>query len=150
MLTSRPSSRWTRGPHLPAECRTPIVEPSVGAITPASTAPQAIVERVRRAIAARHYSRRTERAYVGWLRRFIAFHAGRPCEEMGAAEVVQFLSALASRGRVTASTPHQALSALLFAYRDVLGRELEGLDAIRAKPSVRLPVVLSREEVTAV
>jgi Phage integrase, N-terminal SAM-like domain len=83
------------------------------------------MERVRHVIAARHYSRRTEGAYVGWLRRFIAFHAGRPCEEMGAA-------------------------ALLFAYRDVLGRELEGLDAIRAKPSVRLPVVLSREEVTAV
>jgi integron integrase len=87
---------------------------------------------------------------VGWLKRYLAFHDGRSAQEMGVAEVVQFLSALATRGKVTASTQNQALSALLFVYRDVLERELEGLDAIRAKPSIRLPVVLSREEVTAV
>ena len=70
---------------------------------------------------------------------------------MGAAEVVAFLSDLAERGRVSASTQNQALSALLFLYRVVLGRELEGLDAtIRARAPRRLPVVLSRDEVRSV
>jgi integron integrase len=109
-----------------------------------------ILERMSHAIAARHYSRRTERAYTGWVRRYMAFHQGRGVAEMGEAEVTQFLSTLVTRGRVTASTQNQALSALLFVYRDVLGRELHGLDAVRAKPSIRLPVVLSREEVSTV
>jgi integron integrase len=105
---------------------------------------------VAKTVAARHYSRRTERAYVGWIRRFIAFHGGREVTAMGEAEVTQFLSTLATRGKVAASTQNQAFSALLFLYRDVLGRELHGLDALRAKPSVRLPVVLSRDEVASV
>jgi integron integrase len=108
-----------------------------------------LLDRVRGAIAARHYSPRTERAYLGWIRRYLAFGGGRPVEAMGAAEVTKFLSVLAVRHKVSASTQNQALSSLLFLYRNVLGRKLEGLDAIRAKPSVRLPIVLSRTEVVA-
>ena len=99
----------------------------------------------------RHYSLRTEQSYVGWVRRFILFHDKRHPKEMGAVEVVAFLSDLAVRGRVSASTQNQALSALLFLYRHVLDRELEGLDtAVRAKIGRVLPVVLTREEVRAV
>jgi integron integrase len=141
-------------------CRTPLVDRRIAlapssAISAAPAPPMAlpartVVTRVREAIAARHYSRRTEKAYAGWIERYLSFHNGRSAEEMGEVEVTQFLSTLATRGQVTASTQNQALSALLFLYRDVLGRELHGLDAIRAKPSVRLPVVLSREEVSRV
>jgi integron integrase len=85
------------------------------------------------------------------VRRFILFHDKRHPKEMGAVEVVAFLSDLAVRGRVSASTQNQALSALLFLYRHVLDRELEGLDtAVRAKIGRVLPVVLTREEVRAV
>jgi hypothetical protein len=73
---------------------------------------------------ARHGSRRTEKAYVAWIRRFILFHGKRHPSEMGGAEVTQFLSALAVQRNVAASTQNQALSALLFLYRDVLGQEL--------------------------
>jgi integrase len=109
-----------------------------------------LLDRVRLAVRARHYSPRTEKAYVGWIRRFIFFHGVRHPEQMGEAEVTQFLSSLATRGRVSASTQNQALAALLFLYRNVLGRDLAWLqDVVRAKRPVRLPVVLSREEVTA-
>jgi integrase len=140
-------------------CRTPPADKrqAVGPSTistptvPPSTVPaRPIITRVREAISARHYSRRTERAYAGWIYRYLSFHDGHTAEEMGEVEITRFLSTLAARGKVTASTQNQALSALLFLYRDVLGRELHGLDAIRAKPSVRLPVVLSREEVSRV
>ena len=95
-------------------------------------------------------SRRTEEAYLDWIRRFILFHQKRHPEAMGASEVVTFLSHLAEQLGVAASTQNQALSALLFLYRIVLGRELEGLDAAaRARRPQRLPVVLSREEVRA-
>jgi len=100
---------------------------------------------VRRTIRARHYSSRTERAYVGWIRRFILYHHKRHPREMGEAEVVAFLSALATTGHVSASTQNQALSALLFLYRDVLQTGLDGV--VRARRPVRLPVVLTREEV---
>jgi integron integrase len=96
-------------------------------------------------------SRRTEDAYVAWVRRFILFHGKRHPGEMGSLEVVAFLSDLAVRGRVSASTQNQALAALLFLYRVVLGRELEGLDgSVRAPRPQRLPTVLSREEVRRV
>jgi integron integrase len=99
----------------------------------------------------RHLSPRTEEAYVGWIRRFILFHDKRHPAEMGAREVVAFLTHLAVRGRVGAPTQNQALSALLFLYRVILGRELEGLDAATRAPISRpLPVVLSRDEVRAV
>jgi hypothetical protein len=72
-----------------------------------------LLDRVRQAIAARHYSRRTEKAYVHWIKRYIFFHAKRHPLEMGAAEVTEFLTALAVNGKVAASTQNQALSALL-------------------------------------
>jgi integron integrase len=100
---------------------------------------------------ARHGSRRTEKAYVGWIRRYILFHGKRHPSDMGAAEVTQFLSALAVQRNVAASTQNQALSALLFLYREVLGQELPWLDEIvRAKQPARIPVVLSRGEVHAI
>jgi integron integrase len=116
----------------------------------ATAAPPRLLERVRAAARLRHLSRRTEEAYAGWIRRFILFHGKRHPDAMGAAEVVAFLSDLATRGGVAASTQNQALSALLFLYRAVLGRELEGLDAaVRARRPQHLPVVLSRAEVRA-
>jgi len=112
--------------------------------------PPRLLDRVRAEIRVRHYSPRTEKAYVGWIRRFIFFHGVRHPEHMGAPEVAGFLSYLATTARVSASTQNQAFSALLFLYREVLGRELAGLDAVvRAKQPARLPLVLSPEEVAA-
>jgi len=105
---------------------------------------------VRDALRARHYSRRTEEAYIAWIRRYILFHGKRHPAEMGAAELTQFLTALAVQGKVAASTQNQALSALLFLYREVLGQEVPWLDGlVQAKRSRRLPVVLARDEVRA-
>jgi integron integrase len=110
-----------------------------------------LLDRVREAIRTRHYSRRTEKAYVHWIRRFIFFHDKRHPAEMGPAEISAFLSSLAVRDKVAASTQNQALSALLFLYRDVLGVDLPWLDdVVRAKRPQYLPVVLSREETRAV
>jgi len=113
--------------------------------------PLRLLDRVREAIRARHYSMRTEEAYVGWIRRYIRFNALRHPREMGEAEITAFLSSLATRSRVSASTQNQALAALLFLYRQVLGSRVEWLEGIvRAKKPVRLPVVLTRDEVKAV
>ena len=110
-----------------------------------------LLDQVSEAIRARHYSRRTEETYALWIKRFILFHGKRHPTEMGGPEVTQFVSSLASKGRVSASTQNQALSAILFLYRFVLGRKMEWLDEIVwAKASPRLPVVLSRDEVRAV
>jgi integron integrase len=110
-----------------------------------------LLDRVRQAIGTRHYSRRTEKAYLHWIKRYIFFHGKRHPAEMGAAEVTAFLPSLAVQGKVAASTQNQALSALLFLYREVLGVELPWLDdVVRAKRPVHLPVVLTREEVRAV
>lgn len=107
-----------------------------------------LLDRVREAIRLRHYSRRTEEAYVAWIRRFIVFHGKRHPSEMGAAEVSAFLSWLATARGVSASTQNQALSAVLFLFEVVLGRRLPWMDdIIRAQRPVRLPVVLSHEEV---
>jgi hypothetical protein len=93
-----------------------------------------LLERVRAAVRARHYSRRTEKTYVAWVRRYIVFHGKRHPAEMGAPEVTRFLTSLAVDGNVAASTQNQALSALLFLYRDVLGQDLPWLDnVVRAK-----------------
>ena len=89
--------------------------------------PPRLLDRVRQAIRTRHYSPRTEKAYVGWIRRYIFFHGKRHPDQMGEPEVTRFLSALATRSKVSASTQNQAFSALLFLYRDVLGRQLTGL-----------------------
>ena len=121
--------------------------PPLGSSRPGSPR---LLDRLRAAIRVRHYSRRTETAYVGWVRRYIHFHGIRHPDELGSVEVVEFLSDLALNGGVSASTQNQALAALLFLYRKVLGRDLEGLDgAVRARTSRRLPVVLTRNEVMA-
>jgi integrase len=110
-----------------------------------------LLDRVRQALRLRHYSRRTEESYVGWIRRFILFHGKRPLTDMGGAEITAFLTSLATRARVSASTQNQALSALLFLYRGVLGTEPGAMPPIvRARPPERLPVVLSRDEVAVV
>jgi integron integrase len=110
-------------------------------------APKLLAE-VRRAVRVRHYSPRTEESYVAWVRRFVRFHGMRHPRELGAADVTRFLASLAEVGRLSASSQTQALSALLFLYRDVLHRQLEPLgEVVRAKQPVRLPVVLDRDEV---
>jgi integron integrase len=110
-----------------------------------------LLDRVREALRLRHYSRRTERAYVGWIRRYILFHGKRHPAAMGAEEVSRFLSFLAVEGKVSASTQNQALAALLFLYGSVLGVDLPWLaDLVRAARPHRLPVVFSRDEVRAV
>ena len=100
------------------------------------------------AIRSRHFSRRTEEAYVAWVRRFVLFHGKRHPAQMGEPEIARFLSSLATQSRVAASTQNQALSALLFLYRQVLRKEVAWLDGVvRARTPRRLPVVLTREEV---
>jgi integron integrase len=98
----------------------------------------------------RHYSYRTEEAYAGWIKRFILFHGKRHPAEMGPPEITRFLTALAVERHVSASTQNQALAALLFLYKDVLGSDPGWLsDIVRAKRPERLPVVLTRGEVAA-
>jgi integron integrase len=110
-----------------------------------------LMDRVRHATRLRHLSRYTEKAYVGWIRRFILFHAKRHPADMGPAEITAFLSSLAVERHVSASTQNQALSALLFLYRVVLGTDVPWLDdLVRAKRPPRLPTVLSRDEVQVV
>jgi integron integrase len=110
--------------------------------------PPKLLERARRAMRARHYSARTEEAYIGWIRRYILFHNKRHPEAMGPDEVNEFLTSLAVDGKVAASTQNQALSALLFLYRQVLDSALPWLtDLVRARRPVRLPVVLTEAEV---
>ncbi|TNF37957.1 MAG: integron integrase [Deltaproteobacteria bacterium] len=110
-----------------------------------------LLAQVRGELRARHYSRRTEEAYAYWVRRFVVHHALRHPEEMGAEEINAFLTHLAVREAVAPSTQNQALSALLFLYRGVLGREVGDLgEVIRARRPKRLPVVLTRGEVRAV
>ena len=140
---------YRRGPSRRGRSERPRVEGASPA--PGPGRPRKLLDRVRDAVRIRHYSLRTETAYVGWIRRYIYFHGVRHPDEMGSAEVVEFLSDLAVNGNVAASTQNQALAALLFLYREVLGRELEGLDsAVRARAPRRLPVVLTRGEVKAV
>jgi integron integrase len=107
-----------------------------------------LLDRLHDAIRRRHYSRRTEEAYIHWTKRFIYFHGKRhPCE-LGEAAVTAFLNHLATDRNVGASTQNQALSALLFLYRETLGTELDWLDGlVRAKCPQRMPVVLTMEEV---
>ena len=113
--------------------------------------PVLLLDRVRDRIRVKHYSLRTEEAYCDWIRRFIVFHGKRHPSELGAVDVEAFLTALAVRGKVAASTQNQAKSALLFLYREVLGFELPWLDGIqKAKAPTRLPVVLTRDEVARV
>ena len=110
-----------------------------------------LLEQVRRRLRAKHYSLRTEQAYVYWIRRFIIANGKRHPRLMGAPEVEAFLSHLANDGKVSASTQNQALSAVLFLYREVLGIELPWMGNVtRAKRPRRLPAVLSVAEVQEV
>lgn len=107
-----------------------------------------LVDQVRAAVRIRHYSIRTEEAYVHWVVRYIRFNGMRHPREMGAREVTAFLSHLAVEGDVAAATQQQALSALLFLYRQVLELDLPWLtDLVRPKKPARLPTVLNRDEV---
>jgi len=110
-----------------------------------------LLDQVRTAIRLRHYSRKTEEAYVGWIKRYIVLHDKRHPGEMRAPETEAFLSDLAVQRHVSASTQNQALAALLFLYREVLGQHLDWIEhVVRAKCPERLPVVLTRQEVQAV
>ena len=110
-----------------------------------------LLDQVRTVVRLKHFSLRTEQAYVSWIRRFILFHKKRHPAEMAEAEIRQFLAYLAVEQEISASTQTVALSALLFLYRDVLKREMPYIEGIeRAKPSKRLPVVFSRVEVQSV
>lgn len=107
-----------------------------------------LLPRVYDALRARHYSRRTEEAYVGWIKRFIFFHGKRHPSSMGGEEVNAFLTSLAVDDHVSAATQNQALCALLFLYREVLRDPLPWMDdIIRARRPFRVPVVLTPEEV---
>ena len=123
--------------------------PAPSAQGPTPSRPK-LLDQLRYALRARRYSRRTETAYVSWVRRFILFHGKRHPKEMGAREVVEFLSHLAVEEEVSASTQNQALGALLFLYRTLLDQRLDELDRmVRARRPGRIPVVMSRDEVRA-
>ncbi len=110
-----------------------------------------LLDQLRDKIRVRHYSIRTEKAYVDWVRRFILFHGRRHPAELGPEDVERFLTHLAVQRNVASSTQNQAKSALLFLYREVLGADLPWLDGVEsAKAPKRLPVVLTREEVEQV
>ena len=117
---------------------------------PAYSAPHApmLLEVVRERIRAKHYSKRTEQSYTGWIKRFVHFYHKRHPRDMGAPEVEAFLTDLAVTGKVSSSTQTQALSALLFLYKEVLGMDVPWMGGmVRAKPPKRLPTVLSVNEV---
>jgi integron integrase len=110
-----------------------------------------LLDRLRNKIRVKHYSIRTEHAYVDWVKRFVVFHRMRHPKDMGPEEVEGFLTYLAVDGQVAASTQNQAKSALLFLYKEVLGSELAWLDGVEAaKRPERLPVVLTVDEVNVV
>lgn len=115
-----------------------------------SPRPPGLIQRYREELQVRHYARRTIQTYEQWLRRFLRFHGRRHPREMGSAEVNAFLSHLAVDLQVSPSTQNQALSALLFLYRELLERDLDLDGVVRARTRRRLPVVLTQEEVRAV
>ena len=120
--------------------------------TTGTSGPRTLLGQLRAAVRARHYSPRTEQAYVAWVKRYVIFHGRRHPAAFGAADVQAFLTYLAERRRVSASTQNQAAAALLFFYEVVLGRRLATAPGgvVHAKESQRLPVVLTRAEVAAV
>lgn len=107
--------------------------------------PPRLLEQVRGEIRARHYSRRTEDAYIHWIRRFIVFHGRRHPRDLGAPEISSFLTWLAVDQHVASSTQNQALSGVLFLYREVLHQEIGAIDMVpRARTPSKVPVVLTR------
>jgi integron integrase len=109
-----------------------------------------LLDQVREVIRLKHYSIRTEQTYVDWIKRYIVFHGKRHPREMGAPEIEGFLTDLAVRRRVAASTQNQALNALVFLYRQVLHQEAGEFSAVRARRPRRLPTVLTKAEVLRV
>jgi integron integrase len=129
----------------------PREETANAAINAATTQKPKLLDQVRQAIRTRHYSDKTEKAYIHWIKRFIFFHDKRHPQEMAEAEIAQFLSSLASDGHVSASTQNQAFNALLFLYKEALSKKIGLIDGIvRAKRPQRLPVVLTKQEVKRV
>jgi integron integrase len=127
------------------------VSPERSSLAVATTGAPRLLDRVRQTIRAKHYSRRTESAYVDWIRRYVLFHRKRHPSEMGAREITAFLTWLATDRCVSASTQNQALSSVLFLYRDVLHIEIGPIENVpRARMPVRVPVVLSRDEVARI
>jgi integron integrase len=128
----------------------PLVRPSPGQAAGIPAKPPNLLEQARESLRARHYSGRTEKAYLGWIHRFIRFHGNRHPESMGEAEIGAYLSNLAE-DKVSSSTQNQALAALLFLYQQVLERELAWLgNMVHAKRPKQVPVVLGRPEVRLV
>jgi hypothetical protein len=111
-----------------------------------------LLDQVREVMRLKHYSIRTERSYCDWIRRYIRFHRMRSREDLGGGEakIEEFLSDLAVNGHVAASTQNQAFNALLFVYREILHQTLENIQAVRADRPVRVPTVLTPEEVKRV
>lgn len=105
-----------------------------------------LLDQARDRLRAMHYSYRTEETYIDWMRRYILFHQKRHPAQMDAPEIQAFLVHLASERKVAASTQNQALSAILFLYREVLHKEVEPILISSAKRPERLPTVLTREE----
>ena len=118
----------------------------------ASSAPKPkLLDQVRQAIRTRQYSYKTEKAYVGWIKRFIFFHGKRHPAEMSEPEIASFLSSLATNRHVSASTQNQALNALFFLYHQVLFKKVGYVQGVvRARRPRRLPIVLTREEVRSI
>ncbi len=118
---------------------------------PTEGKPKKLLEQMRDVMRVKHYSLRTERTYCDWVERYIRYHGKRHPREMNEVEVGEFLTHLARDGHVAASTQNQALSALLFLYKAVLKQEIGWLEKVeRAKKPVRLPVVLTRDEVNRI
>jgi integron integrase len=121
---------------------------SIVAAAPPQGKPKKLLDQVRDVMRLKHYSLRTERSYCDWITRFIRFHGKRHPREMAEPELTAFLTHLAREGQVAASTQNQALSALLFLYKEVLKEEIGWVgDVERATKPKRLPVVLTRDEV---
>ncbi|MGM0452432.1 MAG: phage integrase N-terminal SAM-like domain-containing protein [Thermodesulfobacteriota bacterium] len=107
-----------------------------------------LLDQVRNLIRAKHYSIRTEETYVGWIRKFILFHDKKHPKDLGEKEISAFLTHLAVKRNVAASTQNQAFNALLFLYRNVLGIEFGELKVVqRAKKPRKLPVVFTKDEI---
>ena len=112
--------------------------------------PKMLLEVVSDTIRRKHYSHRTERSYLQWIKRYVTFHYKRHPREMGKAEVEAFLTYLAVEGKVSASTQNQAFNAIIFLYREVLNQPLEDVQAFRAKQTTYLPIVLTPPEVRSI
>ena len=126
----------------------PSIENGTPTPTPPTVQKPKLLDQVRQAIRTRHYSDKTEKAYVHWIKRYIFFHNKRHPLEMSEREIGQFLSSLATDGHVSASTQNQAFNAILFLYDQVLGKKIGLIDGVvRAKRPQRLPVVLTKNEV---